>query len=108
MEFGGTGKWNSKVSLFYLLQSSQQVWGDGGHVVRVESHTSTAHFLCKHSLRFQLRHKFTDCFLMKHIHTISVKTQYPAPGKIKLILGKAASGRPAIIACTTLQVNIPV
>lgn len=47
----------------YLLQSCEQGWSDGGHVVGVKRHPGTAHFLCKHSLLFELGHKGTDCFL---------------------------------------------
>lgn len=47
----------------YLLQSCEQGWSDGGHVVGVKRHPGAAHFLCKHSSLFELGHKGTDCFL---------------------------------------------
>lgn len=61
------------VVIDYLFESLQQGWSDGGHVVGMESNTSTTDFFRKDSFLFQLQHKFTDCFLSKHTHTQLVK-----------------------------------
>lgn len=72
-------------STVYLLQSIQQGGLDGGHVVRVERNAGTADLLGKHSLLFQLQHKFTNRFLIKCTHT-HIKLRHIKVGNNLLLL----------------------
>ncbi len=63
--------WHCKGSPTHILQCTQKGWSNRGHIIRVESHTSTAHFFGKHTGLFQLGNKLADRVL--HNQTLAVR-----------------------------------